>query len=157
MKCGRGLGSAPLPVVPVRTSRLGFHKAKLVQDSFVCSPGRTTRGCNETKSPSMRRPVGVKSILVCFRWTRVFSLPSRHCHHPSIRSLDERRRLAFSSHLISSLINFRHGSAELSCRIDSFLLEHPSIACLRRLTLGFFVFHHFEFQVAAASTRRSLP
>ena len=36
----------------------------------------------------MRRPVGVKSVLL-FSWTRCFSLPSRHCRHPSIRTLDE--------------------------------------------------------------------
>jgi hypothetical protein len=38
----------------------------------------------------MRRPVGVKSILCCFLWTRVFLPPSGHCRHASIRTLDER-------------------------------------------------------------------
>ena len=36
-------------------------------------------------------------------------------------------------------------------------VEHPSIAHLPRPALGFFVFRHFGFQVASASTRRSLP
>src|SRR6266550_6112143 len=42
----------------------------------------------------MRRPVGVKSILFC--WTRCFLQPSRHCRHPSIRTLDERLSLGAS-------------------------------------------------------------
>ena len=39
----------------------------------------------------MRRPVGVKSVLLFFRWTRFYS--SRrvsHCRHASIRTLKER-------------------------------------------------------------------
>src|ERR1700758_2973726 len=35
----------------------------------------------------MRRPVGVKWVLLFFRWTRFFLPPSRHCRHPSIRTL----------------------------------------------------------------------
>ena len=38
----------------------------------------------------MRRPVGVKSILVVFCWTRFFLPPSGHCRHASIRTLEER-------------------------------------------------------------------
>jgi hypothetical protein len=40
------------------------------------------------KSPSMRRPVGVKWVLLFFRWTK-FSLSCRVvlCRHPSIRTL----------------------------------------------------------------------
>jgi hypothetical protein len=38
----------------------------------------------------MRRPVGVKWVLLFFRGTRFFLPPSRHCRHPSIRTLDER-------------------------------------------------------------------
>ena len=38
----------------------------------------------------MRRPVRVKWVLLFFRWTRFFPLPSRHCRHPSIRTLNER-------------------------------------------------------------------
>ena len=41
-------------------------------------------------SPSMRRPVGVKSILFLLRETSLFSLPSGHCRHASIRTLEER-------------------------------------------------------------------
>ena len=35
--------------------------------------------------------------------------------------------------------------------------DHPSIAHPPRSALGFFVFRHFGFQVASASTRRVLP
>jgi hypothetical protein len=38
----------------------------------------------------MRRPVGVKSILFSLRETTFFSLPSGHCRHASIRTLEER-------------------------------------------------------------------
>src|SRR6516225_3238569 len=38
----------------------------------------------------MRRPVGVKGILVSFCWTRFFLPPSSHCRHASIRTLEER-------------------------------------------------------------------
>ena len=38
----------------------------------------------------MRRPVGVKSILFLFGDTLLFSLPSGHCRHASIRTLEER-------------------------------------------------------------------
>jgi hypothetical protein len=37
------------------------------------------------------------------------------------------------------------------------VLDLPSIAHLPRSALGFFVFRHFGFQVAFASTRRSIP
>jgi hypothetical protein len=37
----------------------------------------------------MRRPVGVKWVLLFFRWTSFFSLPGSHCRHPFIRALDE--------------------------------------------------------------------
>jgi len=36
----------------------------------------------------MRRPVGVKSILWFFRWTRFFSGRVGHCRHASIRTLE---------------------------------------------------------------------
>ena len=42
----------------------------------------------------MRRPVGVKKLLPCS--TEAFSPPSRHCRHPSIRTLDERSDSALS-------------------------------------------------------------
>ena len=35
----------------------------------------------------MRRPVGVKWVLLCFRWTRFFSGRVSRCRHPSIRTL----------------------------------------------------------------------
>ena len=35
----------------------------------------------------MRRPDGVKWVLLRFCWARFFLLPSRHCRHPSIRTL----------------------------------------------------------------------
>ena len=35
----------------------------------------------------MRRPVGVKWILLFFCWTRFFSGRVSHCRHPSIRTL----------------------------------------------------------------------
>src|SRR6266487_7170152 len=35
----------------------------------------------------MRRPVGVKWVLLFFRWTRFFSGRVSHCRHPSIRTL----------------------------------------------------------------------
>src|SRR5437899_10547189 len=38
----------------------------------------------------MRRPVGVKSILISFRETTFVLLPSGHCRHASIRTLEER-------------------------------------------------------------------
>ena len=38
-------------------------------------------------SPSMRRPVGVKWVLLFFHWTRFFSGRVSHCRHPSIRTL----------------------------------------------------------------------
>ena len=38
----------------------------------------------------MRRPVGVKSILFLLGETSLFSLPSGHCRHASIRTLEER-------------------------------------------------------------------
>jgi hypothetical protein len=38
----------------------------------------------------MRRPVGVKAILVLLGKTSLFSLPSSHCRHASIRTLEER-------------------------------------------------------------------
>src|ERR1700687_75862 len=38
----------------------------------------------------MRRPVGVKWILVYFCWARFFFPPSGHCRHASIRTLEER-------------------------------------------------------------------
>jgi hypothetical protein len=44
----------------------------------------------------MRRPVGVKWVLLVFRWTRFFPLPSRYCRHPSIRTLSERLSLGAS-------------------------------------------------------------
>jgi hypothetical protein len=37
-----------------------------------------------------RRPVGVKGILVSFCLDKVFLPPSTHCHHASIRTLEER-------------------------------------------------------------------
>ena len=42
------------------------------------------------KWPSMRRPVGVKSILFSFRETTLVLPPSGHCRHASIRTLEER-------------------------------------------------------------------
>ena len=44
----------------------------------------------------MRRPVGVKWVLLVFRWTRFFPVPSRYCRHPSIRTLSERLSLGAS-------------------------------------------------------------
>jgi hypothetical protein len=38
----------------------------------------------------MRRPVGVKSVLFVFGETLLFSVPSGHCRHASIRTLEER-------------------------------------------------------------------
>src|SRR5437899_11683233 len=38
----------------------------------------------------MRRPVGVKSILISFRETTFVLPPSGHCRHASIRTLEER-------------------------------------------------------------------
>jgi hypothetical protein len=38
--------------------------------------------------PSMRRPVGVKSILFWFRETKFVLPPSGHCRHASIRALE---------------------------------------------------------------------
>jgi len=38
----------------------------------------------------MRRPVGVKSILLWLRETLFFLSPSSHCRHASIRTLEER-------------------------------------------------------------------
>jgi hypothetical protein len=35
----------------------------------------------------MRRPVGVKWVLLFFCWTRFFSGRVSHCRHPSIRTL----------------------------------------------------------------------
>ena len=42
------------------------------------------------KWPSMRRPVGVKSILFSFRETTFLLPPSGRCRHASIRTLEER-------------------------------------------------------------------
>src|ERR1700751_3713615 len=58
--------------------------------------------------------------------------------------------------LIRPTISFRHWLAGFSLH-GSLFLEHPSNARLPRSAPGFFVFHHFEFQVTSASTRRSLP
>ena len=42
----------------------------------------------------MRRPVGVKSVLFVFGETLLFSVPSGHCRHASIRTLEERFHFA---------------------------------------------------------------
>src|ERR1700690_2294899 len=44
--------------------------------------------------PSMRRPVGVKSILFVLGETLLVSRPSGHCRHASIRTLEERFHFA---------------------------------------------------------------
>ena len=54
---------------------------------------RLSRMCCNSASgltPSMRRPVGVKSRFGSFCWTSFFPFARRRCRHASIRTLEER-------------------------------------------------------------------
>ena len=51
----------------------------------------------------MRRPVGVKSIRCGFGCSRCFSQPSRHCRHPSTRTL--RRAIGFARCKLGVLVS----------------------------------------------------
>jgi len=73
-----------------------------------------------------------------------------------VKVVPPRRALGFYLAPITAVLAARH------FLVGAFLPDvssvgHPSIARLPRLVLGFFVFRHFGFQVAVASTLRGLP
>jgi hypothetical protein len=93
----------------------------------------------------MRRPVGVKGIGFGICWPRCFSLPSRHCRHPSIRALDERScrsvqvgrsRFSRCCHLIidlGSISKMKDGQALICC--GEWLPRSPLVRTFRGLYL----------------------
>jgi hypothetical protein len=74
----------------------------------------------------MRRPVGVKWVLLFFRWTRFFSGQVNHCRHSSIRTIDERSDSLGASWVFSfrpvlppDYRPFRHLSMEVGQAINA--------------------------------------
>src|ERR1041384_4344642 len=58
----------------------------------MLSPRKANKRRTLVITPSMRRPVGVKRICSRCCLTRFLILPSGHCRHASIRTLEERSR-----------------------------------------------------------------
>ena len=70
-----------------RATEYGTMEACIENGPSLYDPGGGHLSGFKMKSPSMRRPVGVKGIRFGICWSRCFFLPSRHCRHPSIRTL----------------------------------------------------------------------
>ena len=97
-----GYGSTPVEEIPKAVRKLREVRAGSVPDTRM----------NHPKTPSMRRPVGVKWFFSFFRWTRFFSLPGYYCRHPSIRTLGlPRHFLSPKFWLIGTKSEFFNGHA----------------------------------------------
>ena len=83
-----------------RKSRFRYHLSSSTKPKVQCTclviagdksqVHSSSVGRGQCNGPSMRRPVGVKSILFSRRGTSLFFSPSSHCRHASIRTLEER-------------------------------------------------------------------